>query len=115
VLLSWAFENFKTVYPVIGPIEKERLYKGREDTVELKLAGPVVFTSPADRSLMLHYETVTNNPFIAPIDEGMEAGYLVISDRYGELHRVPLVTAYAYEKGNIFKRIWHSILLFFNR
>ena len=114
-LLSWAFENFKTVRPVLESIEKERLYKGRENNVELKLARPADFTSPFDRAVSLKYETIINHPLIAPIPEGGTAGYIIISDDFGELNRVPLLTVRSYERGNFFKRIWHSILLLFRK
>ena len=112
-LLTWAFDNFKTVRPVIGHIENARLWKGRADTVELTLAWPADFTSPVNRSSSLRYETYIPDPLIAPLHPGFPAGYLIISDEYGELSRVPLVTVNFYERGNIFKRIWHSILLLF--
>ena len=114
-LLSWAFENFKTVRPVIGQIENARLWKGKANSVELVLAEPADFTSAKDRGETLFFENVITNALIAPLPAGFPAGYLLISDEYGELSRVPLVTAAAYERGNIFKRIWHSILLLFNR
>jgi D-alanyl-D-alanine carboxypeptidase (penicillin-binding protein 5/6) len=115
LLLSWAFENFKTVRPVIGYIAKERLYKGKEKNAEFALAQTADFTSPVNRANSLKFETVINGPLIAPIPEGTIAGYILILDDFGELNRVPLITARSYEKGNIFKRIWHSILLFFKR
>jgi D-alanyl-D-alanine carboxypeptidase (penicillin-binding protein 5/6) len=114
-LLSWAFENFKTVRAGDIRIEKERLWKGKENEVRLIIGESADFTSPFDRANTLTFETVIPNPLIAPLPAGFPAGYLVISDGYGELNRVPLITAYSYEKGNIFKRIWHSILLFFRR
>jgi D-alanyl-D-alanine carboxypeptidase (penicillin-binding protein 5/6) len=114
-LLSWAFENFKTVRPVIGSIEKPRLYKGKDKNVELVLALPVDFTSPVGRALQLKFETQINGPLIAPIPEGEAVGYFIISDDNGELNRVPLLTVRTYERGNIFKRIWHSILLLFKK
>jgi len=114
-LLSWAFENFKTVRPVIGQVENARLWKGRENTVQLVLAESADFTSAKDRGEILFFETVITNALIAPLPAGSPAGYLLISDEYGELSRVPLVTARPCERGNIFKRIWHSILLLFSR
>ena len=114
-LLSWAFDNFKTVRPQAVQIENARLWKGKEKTAELKLAHAADFTSPINRANNLSYETVIPNPLIAPLPDGAEAGYLVISDENGELSRVPLVTARSYKRGNIFKRIWHSILLLFKR
>ena len=113
-LLSWAFENFKTVRADVY-LEKERLWKGKENEVRLILGEGADFTSPLDRANTLIYETVIPDPLIAPLPAGFLAGYLVISDEYGELNRVPLVTAYSYERGNFFKRLWHSILLLFKR
>jgi D-alanyl-D-alanine carboxypeptidase (penicillin-binding protein 5/6) len=114
-LLTWAFENFKTVRPVIDHIENARLYKGRANTVELKLADTPDFTSPLDRADKLFFETVIPVPLAAPLPEGSPAGYLSISDEHGELSRAPLVTARYCERGNIFKRIWHSIVLLFKK
>jgi len=83
--------------------------------VELKLADTPDFTSPLDRADKLFFETVIPVPLAAPLPEGAAAGYLSISDEHGELSRAPLVTARYYERGNIFKRIWHSIVLLFKK
>ena len=114
-VLTWAFDNFKTVRPDIPPIENARLWKGRENSVRLKLASSVYFTAPIERTAALSFETIIPEPLTAPLPENHSAGYLVVSDESGELSRFPLVTAGAYERGNVFKRIWHSILLLFNR
>lgn len=114
-LLSWAFENFKTVRPVIDSIESPRLWKGRENSAELKIIESLDFISPSARADFLYYETEIYEPLIAPLQAGAKVGYLVILDDYGELKRVPLFTTRAYERGNIFKRIWHSILLFLKK
>jgi D-alanyl-D-alanine carboxypeptidase (penicillin-binding protein 5/6) len=120
LLLTWAFENFKTVRPVINNIEQAemltaRLWKGKVNSVELKLAESLDFTSPVNRANSLKFEVVIPENLIAPLQAGFHAGYLYISDEFGELHRAALVTVAAYERGNIFKRIWHSILLLFQR
>ena len=114
-LLTWAFDNFKTIRPEKDDIERPRLWKGRADYVELKLAGTPDFTSPFDRANTLVFKYLIQEPLIAPLKQDTAVGYLVISDEYGELNRVPLFTAREYEKGNIFKRIWHSILLLFKK
>jgi len=114
-LLTWVFDNFKTVRPEIGEIIKPRLWKGRADYVEFKLAGSPDFTSPINRADTLVIEYLIQEPLIAPLQQDATAGYLVISDEYGELNRIPLLTVREYEKGNIFKRIWHSILLLFKK
>jgi D-alanyl-D-alanine carboxypeptidase (penicillin-binding protein 5/6) len=123
-LLSWAFENFKTVRPQISPPEPVRLWKGKDKSVELKieesagLINPLAFTAPFNRAGIaaaadLRIAVETNDPLIAPLPAAYPVGWLVISDDQGELHRVRLLTARAYQKGNIFKRFWHSIKLFF--
>jgi len=114
-LLSWAFANFKTVRTGDVPVEKARLWKGRENEVKLIPAESADFTAPLNRANMLKFETVIPDRLIAPLPAGFPAGYLVISDEHGELNRVQVVTAHSYEKGNIFKRIWHSIVLLFKK
>jgi D-alanyl-D-alanine carboxypeptidase (penicillin-binding protein 5/6) len=122
-LLTWAFENFKTVRPQANPPGPVRLWKGKDNWVELQIAetsglkNPLVFTSPLDRaaSSSLRIDTVINNPLIAPLSAAATAGWLVISDDEGELHRVRLLTTRAYQQGNIFKRLWHSLKLFFTK
>jgi D-alanyl-D-alanine carboxypeptidase (penicillin-binding protein 5/6) len=114
-LLEWAFNNFRTVYPVVGQIENERLYKGKENEVELKLSESVDFTAPFDRAERFWYEKIIPQTIIAPLPAGFPVGHLVFYDEYGELTRAALVTERSYIKGNIFKRLWHSILLLFKK
>ncbi|MCL2802151.1 MAG: D-alanyl-D-alanine carboxypeptidase [Treponema sp.] len=112
-ILSWAFDNFKTVRPQINHIEKAPVWKGKTNTVELKLEQSADFTSHISRADTLKFEVVILQPLIAPLPQGHFAGYIYISDEYGELSRAPLVTAAGVEKGNFFKRLWHSIRLLF--
>jgi len=114
-LLNWAFGNFKTARPVIDRIEPARLWKGKENSVELVPAWPLEFTAPIGRAGSLQISVVINNPLIAPLPADYPAGRLIFSDDQGEVNRVTLVTSREYEQGNIFKRIWHSIVLFFKR
>ncbi|MDR0876711.1 MAG: D-alanyl-D-alanine carboxypeptidase [Treponema sp.] len=113
-LLTWAFDTFKTVRPVIGDIANARLWKGREKFAELKAGGSSEFTAPAARGSSLTISTVLNDPLIAPLPADFPAGNLVISDEEGELHRIPLLTVREYVKGNVFKRFWDSIRLLFH-
>jgi D-alanyl-D-alanine carboxypeptidase (penicillin-binding protein 5/6) len=124
-LLSWAFENFKTVRPQVSPPEPVRLWKGRDKWAELRVAetagmkNPLTFTAPFNRAGIagesLRFSAEINNPLIAPLPAAHPVGWLVISDDEGELHRVRLLTARTYQQGNIFKRIFDSIRLFFTK
>jgi len=117
-LLTWAFENFKTVRPEVPQVDYVRLWKGRDKRVELCITtkagvNPLAFTAPANRAAALQFKAEVKQPLIAPLPIFHPVGWLVISDEEGELHRVSLLTAREYRQGNIFKRAWHSIRLLF--
>jgi D-alanyl-D-alanine carboxypeptidase (penicillin-binding protein 5/6) len=116
-LLSWAFEQFKTVRPRIRQPEPARLWKGKAKWLELELAEAPHFTAPLNRAAddSLQFTVETADPLIAPLPAHYPAGWLIISDEQGELNRVRLLTGQAYEQGNIFKRIWDSIRLLFRK
>ena len=126
-ILSWAFENFKTVHYRIGPIEPARLWKGREkravlipaETVGLKnpadFSSPMAFTAGINGGSSLRFSIEIADPLIAPLPANYPAGRIIISDNEGELHRILLVTARAYGRGNLLKRAWDSIRLFFKK
>ena len=112
-LLSWAFENFKTVRINTGPPEPARLWKGKEKQVQLAPEENPVFTAPASRASSLRFLIRMNDPLVAPLPAGYPAGRLVISDEIGELHQIRLLSAREYKQGNIFRRLWDGIQLFF--
>ncbi|WP_461256673.1 D-alanyl-D-alanine carboxypeptidase family protein [Treponema sp. R80B11-R83G3] len=112
-LLTWAFENFKTVRLKDIKIGNAKLWKGKANTVELALANSADFTSPINRANNLQYAVAIDKKLTAPLPAGSHVGYFIISDEEGELNRVRLITAVEAKKGNIFKRLWHSILLLF--
>jgi D-alanyl-D-alanine carboxypeptidase (penicillin-binding protein 5/6) len=125
-LLTWAFENFKTVRYPIRPIEPARLWKGKEKHIALIPAenadysypsepNVVAFTAPVGRAENIYQVTEFTDTLIAPLPAHTPAGRLIISDENGELHRIPLVTAKEYAQGNIFRRAWDGIRLFFQK
>jgi D-alanyl-D-alanine carboxypeptidase (penicillin-binding protein 5/6) len=112
-LLNWAFANYKTVRPLIGPLEPARLWKGKSDRVELVPAEPLEFTALTNRAESLWWKTEIQDPLVAPLPAGSHAGSLVFYDSLGELRRVSLVTAREAGAGNFFKRALDSARLFF--
>jgi D-alanyl-D-alanine carboxypeptidase (penicillin-binding protein 5/6) len=127
-LLSWAFDHFKTVRPIFDPPEPVRLWKGKTKWVELRIddagssnpagsSNSISFTAPSDRARInsLRFTTEVDSPLIAPLPANFPVGWQVISDEKGELYRVRLLTAQEYQQGNILKRIWDSIRLFFQK
>ena len=114
-LLDWAFACYKTIRPRPPAPEPSRIWKGRENYVELVYAAPLEFTALAERGENLGWVIEREDPLIAPLPAGSHAGNLVLSDGFGELRRIPLVTAREAEKGGFFKRLFDSIRLFFRR
>jgi D-alanyl-D-alanine carboxypeptidase (penicillin-binding protein 5/6) len=114
-LLSWAFENFKTIRPIIGDIESARLWKGKSKFVELIPGEAPDFTAPVNRGSVLYLGTEITDPLIAPLSANQQVGNLILSDEQGELRRIPLLTAAEYEQGNFFKRCWDEVRLFFRK
>ncbi|MDR1636018.1 MAG: D-alanyl-D-alanine carboxypeptidase [Treponema sp.] len=112
-LLAWAFGNFKTLRPQIGEPEPARIWKGKENTAELRAGEDPVFTVPANRGNRLRLGTELIDPLIAPLPASYRVGDIILSDDQGELRRIPLLTSREYGEGNFFKRLWDSIRLFF--
>ncbi|GHU61952.1 hypothetical protein FACS189445_4490 [Spirochaetia bacterium] len=112
-LLTWGFDHFKTLRPPEPEIPPARLWKGAHKWVQAVPAEPLPFTTFIDRGETLNWEIALDEPLIAPLPGGSEMGTLILSDDAGELRRIPLVTAEDAIRGNIFKRGWDALGLFF--
>ena len=112
-LIAWAFNNYKTVRLYPEKIEPARLWKGRDDQIELVWKGETVFTALRERGGNLRWSVELKEPLIAPLPAGSPAGDLVLYDSFGELRRFQIVTAQEAEAGGFFKRLLDSIKLFF--
>jgi D-alanyl-D-alanine carboxypeptidase (penicillin-binding protein 5/6) len=114
-LLTWAFDHYKTVRPLLPELEQPHVWKGKTNQVDIIPTIPLEFTSLKERANTLYWKTDLIDPLIAPLPSGSPAGELVLSDDQGELRRIPLITTTDIEKGNFFKRLWDSIRLFFRK
>ena len=114
-LLEWAFERFRTIRFNPGNLESARIWRGRENYVDIVVDAPLDFTTLAERGNQLRWRIQYNTPLLAPLPAGSPAGTLVIYDNLGELRHIPLVTAREAERGGFFKRLFDSVRLFFQR
>jgi D-alanyl-D-alanine carboxypeptidase (penicillin-binding protein 5/6) len=112
-LLSWAFEQYRTIRPLFPEPEPVRLWKGLRKEARLVIAGEPGFTGRRDRGRQLYLTTEIADPLIAPLAAGETLGTFILSDDQGELRRLPLLAAENYEAGGFFRRLWDSIRLFF--
>ncbi|MDR2536604.1 MAG: D-alanyl-D-alanine carboxypeptidase [Treponema sp.] len=112
-LLAWGFEHFKTLRPVMEPLPPLRIWKGKEDSVDITTHETMEFTVAAERGNNLRWETELADPVIAPLPANSLVGELILWDDIGELRRFPLLTTAEAERGGFFKRLWDGIRLFF--
>jgi D-alanyl-D-alanine carboxypeptidase (penicillin-binding protein 5/6) len=114
-LLSWGFDHFKTLRPPEPEIPRARLWKGAGKWVQAVPGEPLPYTTFTGRGENLSWEIALDDPIIAPLPAGSAVGTLILSDDAGELRRIPLITPADMEQGNIFKRSWDALRLFFRR
>ncbi len=112
-LLAWAFENYKTVKPVLDSFPAIPVWKAAENEAEIIPMDSLYFTARTNRAEPLHWIINIDEPITAPLPAGSVVGNIVFYDSQGELNRVPMIIKEAVIEGNIFKRLWHSIRLFF--
>ncbi|MDR1901176.1 MAG: D-alanyl-D-alanine carboxypeptidase [Treponema sp.] len=116
-LLTWAFENFKTIRPEIGPLDPAPVWKGKIDFAGIAPAEDTAFTTLKNRATgeagELSCIAIIKEPLIAPLAAGTEIGTLIFSDSIGELRRIPLITTEEIEEGGFFKKLKHHVQLFF--
>ncbi|MDR1302625.1 MAG: D-alanyl-D-alanine carboxypeptidase [Treponema sp.] len=112
-LLNWGFEHYQTLRPSLDTLAPIRVWKGKEDYVEIAPAETLEFTTFRTRGEQLHWEMELSPTILAPLPQGTFVGSLVLYDAQGELRRIPLITTHEIERGNLFKRLWDTITLFF--
>ncbi|GHV86168.1 D-Ala-D-Ala carboxypeptidase [Spirochaetia bacterium] len=123
-LLSWGFENFKTLRFTAIPIPPVRVWGSREKYASLKPGEDLAFTVSVRRAEILRQSIELQDTLKAPISAGgnpasagtpvsTKVGNLVLSDSMGELRRIPLVLEKEAVRGNFFRVILDGITLFF--
>jgi D-alanyl-D-alanine carboxypeptidase (penicillin-binding protein 5/6) len=112
-LLEWAFSAFKTLRPEIPEPEPIGVWKAKEKNAALIPGSRPERTVPKERGRNIRFQTVINEPILAPLPAGSAVGEIILFDDDGELYRIPLTLKNNLEQGNWFKRLWDSIRLFF--
>ncbi|MCL2705508.1 MAG: D-alanyl-D-alanine carboxypeptidase [Spirochaetaceae bacterium] len=112
-LLSYGFDNFKTFYPKIPALSKNKVYKGKEKNIELRVIVPPI-TLPIDDVDKIRWEIEWGAPLVAPFPIATEAGKIRLLDKNGALiFSRNIITTAEVEKGSLLRRFCDSIVLFF--
>jgi D-alanyl-D-alanine carboxypeptidase (penicillin-binding protein 5/6) len=114
-LLSWGFDNFKTIRPVTGGLLQARIWKGKEKYAGLEMEANPMITVSKYRAEILSWEPDINAELEAPLPKGAEAGTIILRDKTGILLRMPLLLKNPAPKGGFWRSLFDSIGLFFFR
>ena len=114
-LLNYGFRFFETYHAydageVLAPL---RVWMGRENEVNLGPAQALVLTIPRDSQDKLQAEMTLDREVRAPIKAGDHLGTVTIRLDEKVLLEAPLTALSDVERAGIFKRLWHSITMFF--
>ena len=114
-LLTWGYENFKTVRMEAPPLQEAVIWKGAHNRLPLAPAAGLVWTIPANRGEGLALDVTYLPGLTAPLPAGSKAGSFTLTDSGGILAVTDLVTTAPVEQAGFLKRLLHSILMFFRR
>jgi D-alanyl-D-alanine carboxypeptidase (penicillin-binding protein 5/6) len=112
-LLNWGFTNFRTLRLKANFIPETRIWCSKEKYFSLKPAEELTLTVSTRRAGILQQDTDLFPRLKAPLPAGKEVGFLILSDEIGELRRVSLVLEKEAPRGNFFRVLFDSIVLFF--
>ena len=115
-LLEWGFRFFEShqLYAANAKIATHKVWKGTVNQVDLGITEPLVISVERGRYSQLKPTMDVAKTLIAPITKGQVIGKLRVTLDGKLIAERPLVALQASEQANIFKRLWHSFLLWWN-
>lgn len=114
-LLNYGFRFFETynAYQAGEALSTARVWKGQADEVRLGLADDIALTIPRGSHDKLEASMSLQPDVSAPIKAGDILGQVIVTLDGETLLEQPLVALSDVQPGGLFKRLWHSVLLFF--
>jgi D-alanyl-D-alanine carboxypeptidase (penicillin-binding protein 5/6) len=114
-LLSYGFRYFETarLYEQYQVLDNARVWQGVRDSVKLGVTEEVFATIPRGQQSALRAEVQINDVIKAPIRAGDRLGVLKVKLGDELVTEQQLVALENLDEAGFFKRLWHSLLLFF--
>lgn len=114
-LLTYGFRYYESVelYSAGEVLNEAKVWAGQSDTVRLGTVEPIGVSIPRGQRDKVDVMLDLDKTIRAPVAEGATFGMLKISLNGEPLAESPVVALDAVEPAGLFKRIWHSIMLFF--
>ncbi len=112
-LLNYGFRFFEghKLYEANKPLTEVRVWKGNTQNVPLGLAHDLNVTIPRRHYSDLKAELTVDKKVTAPVTEGMKLGTVKVSLKGDTIATADLVALKPVEQGNIFQRLYDSIMM----
>ena len=115
-LLNWGFRFHEThrLYDAGKAISTQKVWKGRENEVQLGVAAPLLVSLPRGKYAQLKPSMDVPKTLVAPIAKGQAIGKVRVELDGKVVAERPLVALEAVEEAGFFKRLWHEFLMWWN-
>ena len=90
------------------------MWKGSANTVAVGVAQPLLVSTPRGKYDRLKASMDLPQSLEAPIAKGQKLGTVKVTLDGKEIASAPLVALQAVEEGGFFKRLWHSLLMWWD-
>jgi D-alanyl-D-alanine carboxypeptidase (penicillin-binding protein 5/6) len=112
-LLNWGFRFYEThtLYAANKPLATPKVWKGDANNVAVGVSEALLVSTPRGKYERLHASMDLPQPLEAPIAKGQKLGMVKVTLDGKVVASAPLVALQAVEQGGFFKRLWHSLLL----
>ena len=114
-ILNWGFRFFEAhkIYDATKAIATPRVFKGAAQTLNVGVATPLVVVVPRGQFDNLKPIMDIQKTLVAPIKKGQAVGSVKVMQGDKVVTQVPLVAMEEVAEGGFLRRIWDSIMMWF--
>ena len=112
-LLNWGYTAFEAVklFDANQPVSTPTVWKGKDATVKLGRAQPIIITVPMGSASKIKTQVVRPDPLVAPVAKSQPLGSLKVTVGEQTVADIPLIALEAVEQAGLLGRAWDSIRL----
>ena len=115
-LLNWGFRFYEShqLYAANKPLAQPKVWKGAVNRVPVGVSVPLLVSTPRGKYDRLKASMDLPMSLEAPIAKGQKLGTVKVTLDGKLVASAPLVALQAVEEGGFFKRLWHSLLMWWD-
>lgn len=115
-LLNYGFRFFEThmLYEAFEPLTRERIWKGKSETLDLGLDKALYVTIPRGQYERLDATVQLDTPIVAPVEMAQPLGMVKVTLAENDLAERSLIALQSVPKGNLFHRMADAVRLLFH-